>query len=430
MRRVTSISTPEQLQAELDLRQRQIEAIRRVSQALCENGGTVSGSMDELLSRILSIAVEALGADVGSLQLYDEASDRLVFRCVFDPASERLKGQSYPASQGIGGAVFRSGVGRITQRVQETEFNRAIDDLTGYHTESLLTAPLLRIDGPCIGVMQVLNARRPFDSSDLAVLETIGAQAATAIETARLGQEARRAELVNVIGDIAHDIKNMLTPLHSGALTLQMLIEDALAEHPDGKATLSLAANYNWILEGSLESAERVQSRTRDIADAVKGELAPPNFALDDANDVVREVLRALRSAAESAGVELIEDLDESLGQTCFDHKQLFNAIYNLVNNALPETPSGGAISVATRRDEAGGNTHWQMQVRDTGRGMPPEVREKLFTDAAISTKPGGTGLGTRIVAGVVRRHGGTIEVSSEPGQGTTFLIRLPREPR
>jgi signal transduction histidine kinase len=66
------------------------------------------------------------------------------------------------------------------------------------------------------------------------------------------------------------------------------------------------------------------------------------------------------------------------------------------------------------------------VEVQDTGRGMPEHVRARLFTDQAISTTAGGTGLGTRIVAGVVRRHNGTITVQSAEGAGTTFTIRLP----
>src|SRR5205085_3444353 len=64
--------------------------------------------------------------------------------------------------------------------------------------------------------------------------------------------------------------------------------------------------------------------------------------------------------------------------------------------------------------------------VEDTGRGIPEPVRSRLFTSQVVSTKPGGTGLGTRIVAGVVRRHGGTIQVWSEEGCGTRFSVRLP----
>ena len=66
------------------------------------------------------------------------------------------------------------------------------------------------------------------------------------------------------------------------------------------------------------------------------------------------------------------------------------------------------------------------VEVQDTGGGIPEHVQRVLFTDDAISTKPGGTGLGTRIVSDVVRRHNGTIAVESEAGKGSTFSIRLP----
>jgi signal transduction histidine kinase len=118
----------------------------------------------------------------------------------------------------------------------------------------------------------------------------------------------------------------------------------------------------------------------------------------------------------------------------------MYNALYNLVNNAIPETPAGGSVTVRTRipradeekpRDGKSGadgvlEDALLIEVQDTGRGMPENVRARLFTDEAISTKPGGTGLGTRIVAGVVRRHNGTITVQSAEGQGTTFSVRLP----
>ncbi len=108
-----------------------------------------------------------------------------------------------------------------------------------------------------------------------------------------------------------------------------------------------------------------------------------------------------------------------------FDRKQIYNALYNLVNNAIPETPEGGIITLLTRALSAR-DGNFLVEVSDTGRGMPENVREKLFTDEAISTKPGGTGLGTRIVADIVRRHHGHIAVKSEIGVGTTFTVLLP----
>jgi signal transduction histidine kinase len=411
------------LHEELQLRERQIAAINTVAQALFAHT-----DIDEMLCRTLAVATEVLGAEVGSIQLYDEKNGgELVFRCVFDPAADRLVGKSYPAHDGIGGMVYQSGAGNITQHAEENDrFNPAIDNLTGYRTQSLLTAPLCRFDGHCIGVMQVLNATRPFDKNDLAVLESLGAQAASAIESARLANEARRAGLIYIIGDISHDIKNMLTPLHSGVMSLQMMLESAIAEAesngPLGKFMESLKTNYSWILEGALDSAERVQTRTRDIANAVKGELTPPNFSCEDVNDVAREVLRALRPVAEASGVELCEAFDAELPHAAIDHKQLFNALYNLVNNALHEMTLGGKVTLETGRHDG----RLRIRVSDTGPGIPDHVKAKLFTDAAISTKPGGTGLGTRIVGDVVKRHGGSVELDREIGHGSIFTIHLP----
>jgi signal transduction histidine kinase len=128
---------------------------------------------------------------------------------------------------------------------------------------------------------------------------------------------------------------------------------------------------------------------------------------------------------AHDAQIDLLADLDASLPKVEFDHKLIYNALYNLTNNAIPETPEGGRVTLRTRAliDQ---ESSFLVEVSDTGRGMLPEVRDRLFTDETVSTKPGGTGLGTRIVADVVRRHKGHIAVQSEPGAGTTFTLLLP----
>lgn len=269
----------------------------------------------------------------------------------------------------------------------------------------------------------------------------MAAQASASIENARLVQEARKAELVNVIGDISHDIKNMLTPIQSGVWTLEPMLDemfrmiDALLaasqiSDPVWHARLSEAADmarhdYGWILNAALNAAEKVQARTKEIADAVKGESAAPLFLPGSINEVAEEVARSLRLVALDARIDLELDLDPDLPTAEFDRKQMYNALYNLVNNAIPETPPDGTISIATRGPQESGE-YLTIEVRDTGRGMPAHVQARLFTDDAVSTKAGGTGLGTRIVGNVVRRHNGKIAVESEPGAGTTFTITLP----
>ncbi len=105
----------------------------------------------------------------------------------------------------------------------------------------------------------------------------------------------------------------------------------------------------------------------------------------------------------------------------------MYSAFYNLVNNAIPEVPSGGTITVRGCLNEVGDAL--LLSVMDTGRGMPKEIRDSLFSDRAISRKAGGTGLGTKIVKDAVDAHGGQITVESQEGAGTTFLIQLPLTP-
>jgi signal transduction histidine kinase len=426
------LETP-RLFADLQHRERQIHAIRRITNALFSHS-----FVDDMLRETLMVAIEVLEADVGSLQLHDAKTDTLVFRYVLDPQAQHLIGHGYPASQGIGGRVFRSGQAELVNKVHENaNFNPAVDDMTGYYTESMLTVPLKRFGGPPIGVMQILNARRVFDERDLEVLEVLSAQAAASIETARLAQDAKKAELVNVLGDVSHDIKNMLTPIQSGIMMLLPELDELFeqldrigqqfpgAQEKIAEASSQVRVEYQWILEGALDSAEKVQVRTREIANAVKGEIAPPVFEEADLNETVSSVAHALKNFAKSAQVTLLLELDAALPPAEFDGKQMYNALYNLANNAIPETPPGGSVVLRTRAPLPG-ETTLLVEVEDTGRGIPENVRANLFTDQAISTKVGGTGLGTRIVAGVVHRHKGVITVNSEEGRGSLFSIQLP----
>ncbi|MBC8103991.1 MAG: GAF domain-containing sensor histidine kinase [Cytophagales bacterium] len=425
-----------ELAAALAHRERQIEAIRRTSEALFSHP-----SVDAMVAATLKTALDVLRADAGTVFLHDPADDTLVFRYVIGGAGEQLVGQRVPVAQGVSGTVFRTGIPIRTGDVRErADHNVDIEKQTGYKTQSLMTVPVKRTGGDPIGVMQVLNARIPFTDRDLEVFEVLCAQAATGIEHAQLAEEARKAQIVNVIGDISHDIKNMLTPILTGVWTLEPMLRRLFEEMEDLRSRCgdpyseevsriadSVRHDYGWILASAANAAEQVQGRTKEIADAVKGELSPPFFETANLNDTCHEVALPLRTVAERGKVRLLLDLDETLPLLEFDRRQMYNALYNLVNNALPETPPDGSVTLRTRGPLGeGGDRQVTIEVQDTGRGIPEAVRTRLFTDQAVSTKPGGTGLGTRIVAGVIRRHNGTIRVDSIEGQGTTFTVRIP----
>ncbi len=419
-------------------RERQIEAIRRVSETLFTHPGT-----DPMVRETLRIALDVLRADAGTVYLHDPKDDTLVFRYVIGGSGEQLIGTRIAADKGIAGTVFRSGVSRLDGDVSaRSDYNAEVEARFGYRTRSMMTAPIKRADAAPIGVMQVLNANvAPFTERDLPVLEVLCAQAATGIEHFQLVEAARRTEIVHVIGDVSHDIKNMLTPITTGVQTLEPMLDNLFAElellrsqcnEPAvqgiavriGEIAATVQQDYGWMLQNSLFAAEQIQARTREIADAIKGETAPPYFETANLNETCEIVLQTLKAVAAKSDVALIADFDPALAPVEFDRKQIYNALYNLVNNALPETPEGGSVTLRTRADPGG--TTVTIQVIDTGNGIPEHIRERLFTDGAVSTKPGGTGLGTRIVWGVVQRHNGTITVESTVGTGSTFTITLP----
>ncbi|WP_309721605.1 GAF domain-containing sensor histidine kinase [Armatimonas sp.] len=431
--------TPEELKAQLDHRERQIEAIRRTSDALFNHP-----SVDAMVQATLKIALEVLRADSGTVYLYDPQHDTLVFRYVIGPIADQLMGKSIPASQGVAGTVFRTGTPALIGDVSKREdFNATVDKRTGYQTQSMMTVPVKRTSGSPIGVMQVMNPTVPFAQHDLEVLEVLCAQAATGIEHAQLLEAQRNAEIGNRVGEISHDIKNMMTPIETGVMTLNPMLEDMFGqlekvtstcpeEHSWGRevsdAIGGVGSLYTWLLEDLLTAAQRVRRRTQYIAGMVKGNLPPPIFEEGSLNDVVNDVVKTLKRTATDKGISLKTDLDKTLPRTPFDYDRFYDCLYNLVNNALPETPSGGSVTVRTcGPPEPGGNL--TIEVVDTGRGIPEEIRKKLFTNQVATTKVGGTGLGTSVSARVAREHGGSIRVESELGKGSSFIITVPPVP-
>lgn len=424
-----------ELLALLNHRDRQIEAIRRTSDALFSHP-----SVGAMVKATLQIALDVLRADAGTVFLHDPKDDSLIFSYVIGGGGADLIGKRIPSSQGgVAWTVFRTHEPNLASDVKaRVDFNRKVDEETGYHTESMMTVPVKRTDSDPIGVMQVLNASVPFTQRDLEVLEVLCAQAATGIEHAHLAEEAKTSEIVHVIGDVSHDIKNMLTPIKSGVWTLQPMFAGLFDDLDKIRATcpetlpfaddIARIANvvrhdYGWMLENILASAEQVQSRTKEIADAVKGETSPPFFEQADFHETCKAVLQPLKVVADKAGVSLLLDADENLPLVEFDRRQIYNALYNLVNNAIPFTPPGGRVTLGTRLND---DNTFTTFVEDTGQGMPKNILDLLFTNANISTTPGGTGLGTRIVAGVVSRHNGKITAQSKEGVGTTMFVRLP----
>lgn len=242
----------------------------------------------------------------------------------------------------------------------------------------------------------------------------------------RLTQESKLAEVARMLGDISHEMKNLLMPVVTGTDLLKDEIQDLFQylSQPDSPPTLTSRRRCHEIVEMVNSSAKRIRDHVKDLADCVKILSTEPQFTTCQISQVVAQVFEPLRFQARGNGIALRTEGLKDLPDIEADGRRLFHAFFNLINNALSATSAGGSISVRGNL-EAGGQTVL-LSVTDTGRGMSPEVRKKLFTCQRLSTKHTGTGLGIKIIKDVVDAHGGHISVESQEGRGTTFYLRLP----
>ncbi len=395
--------------------------IRRVTKSLFE-----SIDHNAIIVNALHTALAEVDAEAGSIMLPDEESKQLVFQ---HSVGEYLvpTGTSIPWDIGISGHVFQSGQPALITDVQSSKLHyAAVDKKTGHLTRDMVNIPLKQWGGKPIGVLTVVNKKHgTFNESDLTVLTVISAFAALAIQQAQLFDDAKLAEIARRLGNIGHDMKNLITPIISISGLLKEELEELFASLPANESA-RLADKKEVAFESIdaiVKTSDRIRDRVKEMADCVKGRTSPPRFELSRVDEVVAAVIDSLRSSADEAGLSLSTEDLERLPSIDADPGRLYTAFYNLVINAIAEGLSGGTITI---RGEGSDGTHVVVSVVDDGRGMAPEVRDSLFSKHSISRRRGGTGLGTRIVKDIVDAHDGTIHVESEPGTGAVFTIRLP----
>ena len=225
------------------------------------------------------------------------------------------------------------------------------------------------------------------------------------------------AELAELAGGFIHEIKNHLSTL---GLNLQLLAEDF--QEPQTQRE-----------RRALERVQRLQNECQRLVDIsndflrfarVKDlELTPSRLV-----DVIEEMVDFFGPTARHANIDIKLFLPADLPPVPLDRELFKQALLNLMLNAEQAMPQGGELTIAAAV-EPGSNPDGPPRVClsliDTGAGMTPEVREKVFKPF-FSTRPTGTGLGLPTTRKIVEAHGGTIEVQSEVGHGTKFTIRLP----
>ncbi|MBN1943034.1 MAG: two-component sensor histidine kinase [Phycisphaerae bacterium] len=220
------------------------------------------------------------------------------------------------------------------------------------------------------------------------------------------------AELSQIVGGLAHEIKNPLSTIN---LNLKLLGED-LARHRD-EEHLRLARRLRYVQT----EAERLRQILDDFLHyAGRHELT---LAGADLRDVVCDLRDFYAPQAASSRVVLRTDVGEKSVFCRVDVNLIKQALLNLMINATQAMADGGELllRVGVEGDQA------RIEIIDTGPGVPPEDLQNIFR-AYWSTKTGGSGLGLPTARRIVREHGGTMNVDSEPGKGTRFIILLPME--
>ena len=225
----------------------------------------------------------------------------------------------------------------------------------------------------------------------------------------RLRQTERLAAAEEVARRVAHEIKNPLSPI---ALTLEGL----------ARTRKMRPAEFDAAFDEAVRTIKDEIGRMRGILEDFSrfGRLPVPRPRPADLNAVIRNTLTLF--AENSARARIVADLEPGLATVVIDPDRMSEVINNLVGNAVQAMgEEGGTVTVSTRSGSAGA----EMRVRDTGPGLPENVRRRLF-EPYVAARPGGTGLGMAIARRIVLDHGGRIEAGNHPEGGAEIAIVLP----
>jgi signal transduction histidine kinase/ActR/RegA family two-component response regulator len=421
-------------QRETEERKRAEEALRKqeaqlageleVVQALHDLGARISAAVDlsAAAQETLDALIALVGADTGTVQLYDQQAGGLVFigHRGLDPALLAAIGVVKAGYHSTCAEALRTGRRVIVEDFETAPAAAAHRDtaaMLGYRAAQ--STPLLSRAGEVVGVLTThhRSPRRPSER-ELRLIDLYAHQAAHLLEQARGDAALREANQRKdeFLAMLAHELRNPLAPIRNAAqcLNLQSAPEAVLRQARE-------------IIERQVRHMTRLVDDLLDVSRINLGRIELQRQEVDLAV-AAGSALEACRPAVEHAGHTLHVDLPSESLAVSGDLVRLSQVFANLLNNAVKYTPAGGHIALVLRRegDEA------VLRVTDDGIGIPHGMLERVFemftqVDASLERSHGGLGIGLTLARRLVQMHDGRITASSEgPGRGSTFEIRLP----
>jgi signal transduction histidine kinase len=399
-------------------------SLARVGQALIEHLNRPT-----LLEQLCRTTVEELGCDFSHTWLWDTTEDAILPVAGFGvPAEiwEALRQHRIPrqaAVQGDLATLLASGSpGQFVVNGNAGEGLVPEDLRPLMYGLNVLCCVALRRGSEIIGahIVGYRGQHRPFTQNQQRILNGIGHLASMALEYTLTVQQLERANRVKseFVANMSHD---MYTPIHVIRGYADLAMDGEFGDvSPELRETLHRMDERAAALQNLVRS-------TLDLAQLETGEF-PTSIEEVAVNDLIAGLDAEMRPHRDNSPVSFAWQVEDDIKRIRTDVRKLTRVLRNLISNAFKFTPSG-SISVEIRR-RAGGV---EFVVRDTGLGIPPDLREAIFNPFQQRDEPSkmrhkGTGLGLHICRRLLETMGGRIELESEVGQGSVFRVWLPAE--
>lgn len=376
--------------------------------------------LNKVLYRIAEASTRLMNVAISSIMLLSEDETELSLKAWHGASEEYIQRPNLQVSESLVGVVIKRLKPITVLNVQAQAQYQQIEMARKEGLVSLLSVPLV-FEGRALGALSVYTKKlHLFSNEEIRLLTAMAGLSAVAIAKAQLlkrvlqaEESLRESERLSALGwlaaEIAHEIRNPLA-------VIQMLFHSMVSELKLDGATRRDAE----LIEEKMKHLNRILDQVLTFSRS-----AEPEFSRLDVHKMLEDLALLLRVKVDEQQIQLKRKVGTASLSFSGDRTQIEQAILNLVVNACQAMDSGGELILSARPHTEEKKEYIEISVRDTGRGMTPEELEVIF-DPFRTGKPGGTGIGMAMVKKIVDAHGGILLVESEPGQGTSVMMRFP----